>query len=254
MLKAILVGFLFAVFAVFVVGLVEEQTRRERDAMERAVSAVLSDSSPQVLARRGVERERDAFSAMERAVRAAGRDSSPRVLAEARRAIERAFSAFEGQEKRRARAKMAFEGLLRHGDFAGAVRAQARYVELLRLAFAPSPVAARGVHNRYVYAAGDAFLDAANGVEGVAAGVVGFDVHHRSDLQRLASARLAWIWEPGRMFCESSRGSEWACFREAGLDVLRALASATVDVARGLESYGEEHDPGSLRPADEEER
>lgn len=260
MLKSMLVGFLVAVFAVFaVVGPVEGQTPREREA----------------------------FSAMSRAVQAAGSDSSPRALAEARRAIERAFSVFEAQERARDAAEAAYHTEGRSGAEArSAIRGAMRYAELLGQSTAAfrafenaipriwdgsgywrmghdgdnlvletcerdygacreiesayrSLGEAHGrdteVHVRYLYAAAEAFRGAADGLDGVASGVVGFNVRHRSDLQRLASAKLALIRAQGPLL----RG---VC-RTVGCnepdEALSGLVNAAVAVAGGLASYRE---------------
>ena len=239
-------------------------------------------------------REREAFSAMARAVQEAGSDSSPRVLAEARRAIERAFSVFEAQESRRVAGREA--ALMRHTSAAEArsrVREWTRYAEILGQSTAPfrafeseiprmyddsgewSYVGAGdgsldrcerdygecreieavwrvylgglnravGAHWRSRYAAGAAFRGAADGLEGVASGVVGFDVRGRSDLQRLASANLDLIRAQGQVLravseCEAGDCPDDYARRAAGFDgALRDLVSAAVAVARGLESY-----------------
>ena len=239
MLKSMLVGFLVVVLAVFAVGPVEAQTRTERDA----------------------------FSAMASAVRAA--DSSPRALASARRAIERAFSVFEAQEQRRRSACCGGGMVLTSYDSDGSgglntaeVRAflssRARYADLVGQSSAPFRInpegvsdarwnvvmAARGrvigAHWRYVYAAAEAFRGAADGLEGVATGVVGFDVRHRSDLQRLASAKFVLIQVQGRVLGAASAYESGDGVHVSDADsvpVLRDLVNAAVAVVDGLESY-----------------
>ena len=96
------------------------------------------------------------------------------------------------------------------------------------------------VHWRYLHAAADAMLEAANGLEGLAPRVVELDDNHRALLQQLGSAKLAAIRSQDRVLqaasaCDENRcrDAEGGIFRDFDQS-LQGLVNAVVAVAVSL--------------------
>ena len=138
--------------------------------------------------------ELEAFNNLSRAVRAAQSNPSPQRLADMRRSVERAYSEFQTQEKRR---RNTGELHTEDGSAGDAAEAASR---------------ATALHWRYLYAVADTMIEAANGLEGLAPRIIGFD---KAMVQRLGSAQLAALRNQRRVLqaasaCETNycRGTE----------------------------------------------
>ena len=254
--------------------------------------AVLSLATP-VDVNAQTRAERDAFNNLARAVRAAQSNTSPQRLGDVRLALERAYSVFQNQERRREAADGAYHAT--YDDRIDTVeeaqqvgRTGARYAELLGQSTAAHRARSRrapqmyegdgnwqysregmitcersyrqcreiestlveafeahmrdsAVHLRYLYAAGEAMVEAANGLEDLAPRFIGFDVRHNAMLQRLGSAKLAAIQNQGRVLLDASAcEAGHSCTGEVIGDFdqsLQGLVDAAVAVADGLASY-----------------
>lgn len=96
-----------------------------------------------------------------------------------------------------------------------------------------------GAHWRYLHAAADAMVEAANALEALSARFTGFDVRHDAMLQRLGSAKLASIRSQERVLQAASACEAGDCSRspDAPADFdrsLQELVDAAVAVAEGL--------------------
>lgn len=169
--------------------------------------------------------ERDAFNRLARTVRAAQSNPSPQRLADVRHDVERAWSVFLIQERRRD--------------------------EMTKWPFGMRPSTRdRAVHLRWMHAAADAMVEAANGLESLTPRFIGFDVRHNAMLQRLGSAKLAAIRIQDRVLRHASTCRIFGCVmmvEETNLfdQSLQRLVSTAVAVAGGLASHGRRADAES---------
>ncbi len=263
-----------ATFAVvlFAVGLMlgpapaEAQTRPERDAyatLARAVSAAGTDPAPRRAAdiRRAIERAYSVYRSHEQrrdAAQDSGRDRINNDAAEARSSIRVRIRHAEllGQSTAPFRA---FDNLIpriydvsrggwRYTPANGMESCERSYSECREIESAFRAVnaaigRASGVHWRYLYAAADAMIEAASGLEGLAPRFIGFTMRHNASLQRLGSAKLAAIQNQGRVLraasaCESGRCSGGPTHDDFD-GTLQGLVDAALAVAEGLASYRE---------------
>ena len=169
--------------------------------------------------------ERDAFNRLARTVRAAQSNPSPQRLADVRHDIERAYSVFLVQEQRR--------------DEATKWPADMR----------PS-LWDRAAHLRWMHAAADAMVEAANGLESLTPRFIGFDVRHDATLQRLGSAKLAVSRNQDRVLRHASTCRIHGCVmmvEETNLfdQSLQGLVNAAVAAADGLAFHGRRADAES---------
>lgn len=263
-----------ATFAVvlFAVGLMlgpapaEAQTRPERDAyatLARAVSAAGTEPAPRRAAdiRRAVERAYSVYQSQEQrreAADAAGvGDGMNNDAAESRRS-NRGWIRYAELLGQSTAAYRAYDNMIpRMWDGSGGFRytpangmescersySECREIEsALRARYAAWSRAA-GVHWRYIYAAADAMIEAASGLEGLAPRFIGFTMRHNAGLQRLGSAKQAAIRNQGRVLLKADACESGRCSSAVGPDdfdeTLQGLVDAALAVADDLASYRE---------------
>ena len=244
----------------------EAQTRPERDAyatLARAVSAAGTDPAPRRAAdiRRAMERAYSVYQSHEQRREAAwaeySGDGENNDAAEARRSIRGLIRYAEllGQSTAAFRA---FDNLIpRMWDGSGSWRhtpangmescersySECREIESTMRASVAAGNRAVGVHWRYVYAAADAMIEAASGLEGLAPRFIGFTMRRNASLQRLGSAKLAAIRNQGRALRKADACESGRCLDAPNPDdfegTLQGLVDAALAVAEGLASYRE---------------